>query len=49
MQIGINTWEDSQATVWLQLLYHRGKWLSPQMEAAIAHLTAALQNSPSGF
>jgi len=40
---------DCQAEVWLQLLYHRGKWLSPQMEAAIAHLTAALQNSPSGF
>ena len=38
---------DCQVEVWAQLLYHRGKWLSPQMEAAIAHLTAALRSIPS--
>lgn len=40
---------DCKVEVWMQLLYHRGKWLSPQMEAAITHLTAALQNDSSGF
>jgi len=30
--------------LWKQLLYHRDKWVSPQMEAAISHLTEILQS-----
>ena len=31
-----------QPELWKQLLYHRSKWLSPQMEAAIRHFSAVL-------
>lgn len=33
--------------LWKQLLYHRSKWLSPQMQAAITQLTAILRADPT--
>lgn len=30
--------------LWKQLLYHRDKWVSPQMEAVIAHFSSILMN-----
>jgi len=34
--------EDFQPQLWKQLLYHREKWLSPPLQAAIDHLRRAL-------
>ena len=31
---------DCQIEVWKQLLYHRDKWLSPQMESVIKYLSS---------
>lgn len=33
--------KDFEIEIWKQLLYHRGKWISPQMKAVIEHLSAA--------
>ncbi len=31
--------KDFEVEIWKQLLYHRGKWMSPQMQAVIDHLS----------
>lgn len=36
--------EGFETELWKQLLYHRSKWVSPQMEAAIQHFKKVLQN-----
>jgi len=33
--------KDFEIEIWKQILYHRGKWISPQMRAVIDHLSAA--------
>lgn len=35
---------DYTPELWKQLLYHRDKWVSPQMEAVLVYLTGALMN-----
>ena len=38
---------DFEPELWKQLLYHRNKWVSPQMQAAITQLAAILQGTPN--
>lgn len=37
---------ECQPELWKQLLYHKDKWISPQMQAAITHLAEILLNEP---
>ena len=37
---------DFEPELWKQLLYHRNKWLSPQLQAAIDHLSMTLRAVP---
>ena len=37
---------DFEPELWKQLLYHRNKWVSPQMQAAISQLSAILRAAP---
>ena len=37
---------DFEPELWKQLLYHRNKWVSPQMQAAISQLASILQGAP---
>ena len=33
--------KDFEAEIWKQILYHRGKWISPQIKAVVEQLSAA--------
>ncbi len=37
---------DFEPELWKQLLYHRNKWISPQLQAAIDHLSMTLRATP---